>query len=73
MKRFEKLFKSYKPFTIFPKTSILDVRNVSKYNSEKWKLKSEPKNSYMMSAANKHSCNLMSKKVKKEFFRKYAG
>ena len=44
MKRFEKLFKSYKPFTIFPKASILDVRNVSKYNSEKWKLKSEPKN-----------------------------
>lgn len=45
MKRFEKLIKGYKPFTIFPKTSILDVRNVSKYNSEKWKLKSEPKNS----------------------------
>ena len=44
MKRFEKLIKGYQPFTIFPKTSILDVQNVSKYNSKKWKLMSEAKN-----------------------------
>ena len=73
MKRFEKLIKGYKPFTIFPKTSILDVRNISKYNSKKWKLMSEAKNTQMMSAATKHSCNLMSKNVKKELFQKNAG
>ena len=73
MKRFEKLIKGYKPFTIFPKTAILDARNVSKYNSENWKLMSKPKNTQMMSAATKHSYNLMSKKVKKEFFQKNVG
>ena len=73
MKRSEKLIKGYKPFTIFPKTSILDVGNVSEYNSKKWKLMSEAKNTQMMSAATKNCCNLMSKKVKKELFQKNAG